>query len=305
MLLTFRNTYKNSKIMLWYCIICILSILIGVNALLISFVFPFWWMYLISVFSFAIFFFSFFLLVLKNNNYKVKNYYNKKNFNRAYVEILSKYNIDSYKDKRDLKRIAKDHFYQYGVIDEKEYPIKFIIFNNWMKKQSYLNYQDYDINHKLDFFFSRLMIITCKHELYKIILENLIIAINRDEIIDLLDKCEYIQEGYKDKCKFILDYNRFVTDDFLDEIYLETKYMIELRLGLITKEEFLDIMYNPKYQYDKNKRYGYEIKKESNIYRVYKIDLEVGLRITLSYECENEKDANEIINEDLKTCKYQ
>lgn len=295
MLLHFRNTYKTKKIMLVYAIIAILSSLIATITLLFTSIFNYWWMYLIIVLFTMSFFYSFFLLVLQNNNYDIRYYYSKKKFKLLCNDLISKYNLEDIKTIKKIKKVSKDYFYQYGVINEKSSDIKDLVFNDWMIKQAHTSS---NLN-SLNYFLSRLMVVCSDYNEYKLYLVKLVNATSKDEIINELDKLGFIDRSFKDKCIFIYDYNSFVNEKFLNEIYLELRYIIEVIIGLLTKDEFKDLMYNKDYYYSKDKRSVYLIRKEDDTYSVYEKDIEYDCQDLLRDDFKNEKDAISFIKEEL------
>lgn len=295
MLLHFRNTYKTKKIMLLYAFIAILSSLIATITLLFTFIFNYWWMYLIiGIFTIS-FFYSFFLLVLENNNYDIKNYYSKKKFNMLCDELIDKYNLEDSKNIKIFRKVSKDYFYQYGDINIKTRDIRDLIFNDWMIKQAHI---PSNVN-PLNYFLSRLMVACSDYNEYKLFLVKLVNATNKDEIINELDKLGFIDKSFKDKCVFVLDHTSFVNEKFLNEVYLELRYIIEVLIGLLTKDEFNDLMYNKEYYYSKDKRSVYLVKKEEDKYIVYEKDIEWDYLDLVKDDFESKKDAISFIKEEL------
>lgn len=300
MLLRFRNTYKTRKIMLIYSAISMITIVMASFAFMLSFIFNHWWLYLLLIICLSAFFFSFFLLVLENNNYKLKYYYNKKKFNTLYNEIIYKYNIESNKNKRKIKKEAKDQFYQYGEISVRYTEIETIVFADWLEKHSYDLYINGNVEDKLSYFLYGLLGVVGLYGNYRISVSNLINIYNKEEIKQLLDGCSFIKESFKDKCMFMYDHSSFVSEEFLKNMYLELIYIVEVIIGLINEEEFNSLMYNPSYYYSEDKCIVYQINKENNKFVVLEKDLQYHYIVKLEETYESEEEALSIVKQCLK-----
>ena len=230
--------------MLLYGILSIVSFMLGFIGLMMVTIFKYVWLYVLTVLCFLNFFFTFFLLALENNNYKIKYYYSKKRYKKLYEGILDKYKIDDKKHKKIIRRFTKDYFYQYGIIEEKDKIFRSLVLDYWLEKQASVKYENCKGEEKLYHFLFGLFLISNKQGTYKKSFANLANVYNRDEFVSLLDDCEYIKESFKDKCISMYDYPSYISDEFLDNNYLELFYIIEGVIGLVSKEEFDSLMYN-------------------------------------------------------------
>ena len=286
--------------MLLYCTFAILSMIFGSFSLLACFVFPAWWIYLLVVIFFFTFFYSFFLLILENNNYKAKYYYSKKKFKLLYNRLIEKYNITSKKHKKMLKREAQDLFYQTGNIDEKFASIKFIIMDNWLTTQTFVNYEDCTKEEKLDYLLYLLMGAACYYDMYKQYLNNFQYILSKDELEELMNNCDYITDSFKDNILFVYDSPYLASENFLNDMYIELKYVIEARIGLVSLKQFKEAVYNPSYYYSKNKRVAYMIKNKGKKYYCVEINIEEGTFIDMDEMVDSKEEAIEIIKKELR-----
>ena len=111
-----RNTVQTSKKLSVYCLTTVISFIVVLLMFGLTAVFNFWWLYVILSLLYIGHVFSFFLLVLESNNYKLKYYYSKKKFNNLYNELILNYGVVNRKSKKKIKKISSDYFYQYGTI---------------------------------------------------------------------------------------------------------------------------------------------------------------------------------------------
>lgn len=262
MFLSFRNTYKTRKIMLLYAFIAIISMTLGLIPLGLLFIYHFWWLYVITGLLYISFFFFFFLLVLENNNYNIKYYYSKKKFKKLYNDIISKYNIGIKKYKNKIKRIAKDLFYQFGSIDEKNIEIRLAVFDYWLEKQSMVSIKDVDKENSLDFFLYILLAGATNSNAFKIYLKKLSDIYNKECFEQMLNRSPFIKDVFKEKCMFIYD--------------------------------------NPSFYYSEDKKIAYSIIEEDDIYNVYEKNIAMDYEIRLERQCENKEDALKAVEENLK-----
>ena len=296
LLLTGRNTYKTRRIMLLYCVLSIASFTLGFFGIMMLTIFRYAWIYVVTILCFLNFFFTFFLLALENNNYKIKYYYSKSRFKEEYEGVLSKYKIDDIRHKKNIKRYTKDYFYQYGLIEEKDNYFRSLIFDCWLEKQASVKYENCVGEEKLYHFLFGLFLISNKKGIYKKSFENLAKVYNREEFISLLDNCEYIKESFKDKCVSMYDCPSFISDEFLDNNYLELFYVIEGVIGLISTEEFGTLMYNEKYYYSDNKRIAYVIEEYDGLFDVIEKDIYMDTNVNLRMGISSKEEAIEFIN---------
>lgn len=296
MRLTGRNTYKTRRIMLWYAFLSIVSFMLGFLGLMMLTIFRYAWIYVVTILCFLNFFFTFFLLALENNNYKIKYYYSKKKFKELYEEILRKYRIEDNKHKKIIRRFAKDYFYQYGVIEEKDTYFKSLVLDYWLEKQASVKYENCEGEEKLYHFLFGLFLISNKKGIYKKSFENLAKVYNREEFISLLDNCEYIKESFKDKCVSMYDCPSFISDEFLDNNYMELFYVIEGVIGLISKKEFESLMYNENYYYRNDKRVAYVLEEYDGLFDVIEKDIYMDTNVNLRMGISSKEEAIEFIN---------
>lgn len=302
MLLHFRNTYRTKKIMLFYCIISIISFMLGSFGVMALTIFNYWWIYVLTVLLFLLFFFNYFLLVLENNNYNIKYYYDKKGFKKLYEEIIIKYNVKYSKNKRKIRSRAKDYFYQFGEIDIKKSGLDEWIFVDWLDRQSNLSGFSANSQCYLEYFFYCLLKVMNSSTYHKEVLYDLISLSDRNEIEKLFDECEYIKEPFKEKCLFIFDHPSMSGEYFLRKIYMELIYVVQGIIGLLSLEEFENLMYNPSFYYSDDKTIAYTIEKDndSELFNVCIKDLEYGYKELVVEGCKNEEEGFEIIKENLK-----
>lgn len=300
MFLSFRNTYKTRKIMLLYAFIAIISMTLGLIPLGLLFIYHFWWLYVITGLLYISFFFFFFLLVLENNNYNIKYYYSKKKFKKLYNDIISKYNIGIKKYKNKIKRIAKDLFYQFGSIDEKNIEIRLAVFDYWLEKQSMVSIKDVDKENSLDFFLYILLAGATNSNAFKIYLKKLSDIYNKECFEQMLNRSPFIKDVFKEKCMFIYDNPSFISDSLLDTIYIETLLIVQGNIGILSITDFENIMYNPSFYYSEDKKIAYSIIEEDDIYNVYEKNIAMDYEIRLERQCENKEDALKAVEENLK-----
>lgn len=113
-MLHFRNTYKNSKLMVLYGILSILFFVFSTIAFLFTFIDEFRVLSIIFCVIFSIIFIiSFFLLVMKNNNYKLKYFFK---LNRFYKDFKAFKSVSSGNKNTisEIKKQQKDYFLQFG-----------------------------------------------------------------------------------------------------------------------------------------------------------------------------------------------
>lgn len=298
MFLTNRNTYKTKKIMLLYACIALLSFTLGVFSLLLIFTFKKWWLYLTTIIFFIAYFFSYFLLVIENNNYKIKYYFNKNKFKKLYLKLLDKHNIEDEKCKRQIKKIAKDYYYQYGEIDENNSLLKSSILNDWVIKKSVINIQSISQKEKLEYFLFELYVLCNKRsniEYSPNIKENY----EKEELVNLLNESEFINDSFKDKCLTIYD-KSYIDEEFLDNLYLELIYVIEAVIGLISKEELDKVMYNTLYYYTNDKRVCFYIEKEYDLYSVVRKNIDLNDVYVYKTKYKSKEEALELVKEELE-----
>lgn len=300
MLLHNRNTYKTRKTMILYGIISIVCFTLGLFLIMASLIIEKWWMYLINILMFIIFFLSFFLLVLENNDYKLIHYFNKKKFNVLYNEFLLKYNINSKKNKRKIKKELLDYFYQFGELNIKNNNIETMVFIDWLENHSYDEYISGGSSNKLEYFLYGLLGVVGLYGNYRINLHNLINIYNKDEIKKLLENCLFIKQPFLDKCLFLYDYTSLISEQFLTNMYLELVYIIEGIINLINEDEFGYLMYNPNFHYTEDKKISYEIVKEDESFSIYIRDLQYDYIEKLEEKFNSENTAFETIKENIK-----
>lgn len=129
-MLYFRNNYKNCKIMILYAVVSIVSIIFAACSLLVAFIEKLRVMGIILCVIFCcLFVISFFLLIMKNNDYKLKHFFKLGKFNKEFkkIEKLSKGNKRTIKH---VKRTQKDYFLQFGELN-KDIPFSQQEKNNW------------------------------------------------------------------------------------------------------------------------------------------------------------------------------
>ena len=289
MFLRFRNTYKTKKIMLLYCFVCIISITLFALGILLLFMFNKWWMYLLLMFIFAVFVSSFFLLVLENNGYNVKYYFNKKKYKELYTSMILKYEI---KNIKEIKRETKDYFYQYGNLDEKNMEIRTLIITDWVDKQK--NKQDKE---DINVFLCDLLQVVCSYEEYRYYLNYFIKKYSENQIINFMNDCKVIKKEFKEKCVFIYNNPMLVTFNFLDNIFIELMSIIEYKIGIIAEEGFNYKMYNDKYYYSKDKRIAYYIEKKEDLFVIFEKNFDVGYTQELLLSANDYESAEGIIKE--------
>lgn len=286
--------------MLLYCVISITCFMLGFFGLMALDLFKFGWLYVVTVLCFIVFFFTFFLLALENNNYNIKFYYSKKKFKILFNELISQYKIESKKSKRRIKRLVKDYFYQFGKIDVKNSGIETLIFDDWLGRHSMDVYLNGGAENKLDYFLYGLLAVTGLYGNYRINLNNLINIYNKDDIKELFDKCEYIKKPFKEKCMFMYDNPSFVSEEFLSNMYLELICIVEVFIGLISEDEFNSLMYNTAYYYSEDKTIAYTIEKDDDLYNVLVKDIQYGYEENIAEGLESEEIAIKIIEDRLK-----
>lgn len=298
MLLTGRNTYKTRRVMLWYCVICLTCLMLFVVGLGASFIHPFWWVHALNVIFILGFFFTFFLLALENNNYNIKYYYSKKKFKTLYNKLILEYNVVSKKSKRRIKRIAKDYFYQFGKIDIMNSEVGTEIFSDWLNKHTY-NHHLESKEERFDYFLYELLRVCHLGDNYRESLNNIVNSYTKEDIVEIVDKCEYINISFKEKIIFIYDYTAFVSEKFLKDMYMELLVIVECYIKLIGSEQFNNLMYNSSYYYSDDKRIAYIINKDNNGYNVLLKNFLYEYEESVFVGCKSEEDAIEIIRENL------
>ena len=301
MFLHSRNTYKTRKIMLLYCITSIVGFAFAFWGITISIAFNIWWINVINLLFLAISVMSFFLLYLENNDYDIKHYFNRKRFKELYDKLIDKYKIENKKIKKKIKKEAKDCFFQYGEIVVQNSELETLIFSDWLERYSQDNYIRRNNNDRLSVFLYYLLGITGLYGDYKSNLKNLMDVYSKEDISMLLDECLYVKNEFKEKCLFFCDYSCFASDEFLKNMYLELIYIIEGVIGLLSKEEFDSMMYNPNYYYSKDKRIACSIEEDNGMFNVLINDLQYRYVETLVESCESKEKAIEIIDDYLNT----
>lgn len=301
MFLHFRNTYHTKKIMLFYCIISIMSFILGSVGVMALTIFNFWWLYVLTILLFFIFFFSLFLLVLENNNYNIKYYFDKKGFKKIYREIIIKYSIKYSANKRKIISKAKDYFYQFGEIDVKKADIEQFIFMDWLDRQSNLSGFSAYSQKYLEYFLYCLLKIMDTSTYHKEVLYDLMSLSSRNEIEKLFDECKYIKEPFKEKLLFIFDYPTMASEHFLRKLYTEIIYVIEGIIGLLALEKFENLMYNPCFYYSEDKTIAYMVEKDvdSELFNVCRMDLQNGCKELVVKGCKSEEEGLTIIKQNL------
>ena len=199
-MLHFRNSYKNCKIMLLYMILTILFLMFATISLLFTFIpeFRVLGIVLCIVFN-LLFIFSFFLLYIKNNDYKLKYYFKLGEFNKNFKEF-EKVSKGNKKTIKLIKRQQKDIFLQFGktCFSEVNLELEKNVWNDWiedaiafnygyskyMEKLSYLAYILYDScfsGSGLEGFFKYL---SCE-------------PFTKQEIIDIFNKSNFYTDDFK------------------------------------------------------------------------------------------------------------
>ena len=299
MLLRFRNTYKTRKIMLLYAILSITSFMLGTFGIMFITIFNYWWIYALSISFFIIFFYAFFLLVLENNGYKIKYYYDRKTFKKLYTELIKKYKIESKKSKRIIKKITLDYFRQYGKINEFDVDVKNEVFDDWLNKHTngiIFSFKKEDI---LDWYFYELLKTVYVKEDYRSNIENLINIFDKNEIDKLLENCSFISKEFKEKCMFIFDYPSFVSKKILNDMYFELVLIIWCFLDILSNDDLNNTLYNPNFYYSQDKKMAYAIVKENNLYNVIEINLESESEEQITFDCDTQELAMQVINNKL------
>lgn len=299
MLLRFRNTYKTRKIMLFYAIISITSFMLAAFGVMFLTIFNYWWIYVLSIAFFLMFFYAFFLLALENNGYKIKYYYDRKNFKKLYEELINKYKIESKKSKRVIKRITIDYFRQFGKIDEFDIDVKNEVFDDWLNRHNNGIAFSFKKEDMLDWYFYELLRTVYVKEDYRINIDNLVNMFNKEEINKLLENCIFVSKEFKEKCMFIYDYPSFVSKKKLSEMYFELILIIWGFLQILSKEDFDNTLYNPNFYYSKDKKMAYAIVKENDLFNVIEINLELETEEQITFECNSKELALQIINDKL------
>ena len=299
MLLRFRNTYKTSKIMLLYAIVSIVYCTLFSLGIMLLTIFNYWWIYVISIILFIVFFYTFFLLVLENNGYKVKYYYDRKNFKNLYNELIKKYKIESKKSKRVIKRISLDYFRQFGKIDEFDVDIKNEVFDDWLNRHNNGIAFSFKKEDMLDWYFYELLRTVYVKEEYRVNIDNLINIFNKEEINILLENCDFVSQEFQEKCMFIYNYPSFVSKKTLNDMYFELVLVIWGFLGILSKNDFDNTLYNPNFYYSQDKKMAYVIVKENELFNVVEINLELEIEEQITFDCDSEELAIQVINNKL------
>lgn len=299
MFLTGRNTYKTKKVMLLYCVLCISCLLLFVIGIGASFIHNFWWVYALNVLFILGFFFTFFLLALENNNYNIKHYYSKKKFKTLYNDLIAKYKVENKKSKRRIKRVAKDYFYQFGKLDVMNSEVGTEIFSDWLNKHTYNHYLQ-NKEELFDYFLYELLRICHLGNNYRESINNTVKVYTKEDIIEMLDKLNYINISFKEKIVFIYDYTSFVREKFLKDMYMELLVIVECYIGLISEEEFDSLMYNSSYYYSDDKRIAYVVIEDENGFNVLLKNFLYEYEESVFVGCKSEEEALEIIKENLE-----
>lgn len=305
MLLRFRNTYKTRKIMLFYAIISIVSFMLAIFGIMFLTMFNYWWIYVLTTILFLVFFYTSFLLVLENNGYKIKYYYDRKKFEILYNEVINKYKIESKKSKRVIKRIAIDHFRQFGTIDEFDVDIKNEVFDDWLNRHTNGIVFSFKKEDMLDWYFYELLRTVYMQDNYRINVENLINIFNKETINELLENSIFVSSDFKEKCMFIYDYSSFVTRKTLNDMYFELVLIIWCFLGILSKDDFDNTLYNPNFYYSQDKKISYVIVKDNNLFNVVEINLELETEEQITFDCNSKEKALQIIQDKLKEYEHE
>lgn len=301
MLLHFRNTYKERKIMLLYATICIFFVSIATFLFFWGFCVEIIWYELLAI----IFFYgsskAYLLLLLENNNYKLKYYYSKKKFKEEYRKIIEKYNIQDEHVIKKMKVDAKDYFYQYGIIDIKLAKLDEWIVLDWLKIYSNKDNIVLTTKHKLNCFLCDLFGIIEINQDFKSEIEYLIKIYDKNEIMTLLSLNKFVKKEFIDKCEFLYTSTVFVNEKYLKSMYIEIFYIIKGIIGLINIDEFNNALYNSNYYYVNNKYTAFTIDEKEGKYDVYYVNVMRGDKDLWNNDFENKNDAINFIKEEIKS----
>lgn len=300
MFITNRNTYHTRKIMVLYGVSSITCLILGYFGIILISVFKFWWLWVLTILFFLIHVFTFFLLLLENNDYKIKYYFDKKNFKPLYNELIVKYKVEGKKNKKKIKKQARDYFNQYGKIDENANDIGSIIFSDWLERHTYDKYINCKEEEKLDFFIYGLLGVVYMHGDYRENLNNLIKIHDKNEISILLDNCAFIKKPFKEKCMFIYDYPSFVSEKFLKDIYMELLMVTQGIIGLLSEDDFNERMYNPNYYYSEDKKVAYRIEEKKDLYDVIERNFMYEFDDPIITCCKSKEEALSVLKDCLK-----
>jgi hypothetical protein len=152
---------------------------------------------------------------------------------------------------------------------------------------------------EIDFFLYILLAGIWNKNAYKIYLRNLANIYSRDELEIMIDNCICIKDSFKEKCLFIYDSPDFISDVLLNNMYFELILIIQCVIGILSNEEFEELMYNPNYYYREDKKIAYTIIEENELFKVYENNLELEYCSELVKECKSKEEAIKVI-EDIK-----
>lgn len=151
--LHYRNTYKNCKIVILYGVLSVIFFTIAMFLILMLSCFQNSVLCIVGIIVFIfLFVFFFFLLCLKNNDYKLKNYFRLKEFKRElneYFAVLS----PNKSQVKFITKVLKDNFLRYGTINSgvEEKGCEENRWNMWIEDQIAFNYGNARFSEKLSF----------------------------------------------------------------------------------------------------------------------------------------------------------
>lgn len=223
-MLHFRNTYKNSKLMLFYMIIAILSLIISSSSLLFALLPEFRKVALIVCLVFSLLFIvSFLLLIMKNNDYKLKYYFRLSEFNKEFKK-LKKENNGNKKRLRFIKKQQKDHFLQFGevVLSTKMLIEPVNKWNEWVEESTEFNYNKSQYMEKLSYI-TYVLYHACMsggglEEFFRWISYE---PFTGDELINTIAKNEFFSNEFKDFLTMIIkEFDKEKEDELFEKYEL-------------------------------------------------------------------------------------
>lgn len=229
-MLHFRNTYKNCKIMLLYMFMAILFLVVSALSLLICFI-PELKVIGIVLFivSFIIFVINFFLIIMKNNDYKLKNYFKLGTFYKEFKK-LEKVSKGNKRTLRQIKKDQKDYFLQFGKLFEqsKDFSLDNNNWNNWVEDAVAFSYPNSKYMEKLSYL-TYILFNACSsgaglEEFFNYLKYE---PFTKDEIIEIITKNDF----------FNIEFKSFIVK-IVNEYSKENEDKLFERYELIDNKEF-------------------------------------------------------------------
>ena len=199
-MLYFRNNYKNCKLMILYAALSIVSIIFAAISFLVAFMTNLKVGIILCVIFCCLCIISSFLLVMKNNDYKLKHFFKLGKFNKEFkkFEKLSKGNKKIIKE---IKRTQKDYFLQFGDLNEDKlyFQPEKNNWNIWVEDAIAFSYPNAGYIEKLSYL-TYLLYNACSNrsgleEFFKWISYE---PFTKEEIIDILTKSEFFNVNLKE-----------------------------------------------------------------------------------------------------------